>query len=134
MLTVDAGMRSGIMAPMYVDLSTWEAANLPSVALLSVVILFVLAITLLALCTSCQRQSFTLEKSNTPTYSAETNSSTLVRVVKPGTETETPTPERNLSVLPEDLQLGPNQQFKAWRSHTLEKNTHTAMNGGMVTM
>lgn len=43
------------MAAIYVNLQAWEAANLPGMALLSAVILIVLAITLLALCTSCQR-------------------------------------------------------------------------------
>lgn len=43
------------MAPIYIDLQVWEAASLPGLAFLSVVILFILSITLLALCTSCQR-------------------------------------------------------------------------------
>ncbi|XP_058254239.1 uncharacterized protein si:ch73-204p21.2 [Hemibagrus wyckioides] len=118
------------MAPIYMDLQVWEAASLPGMALLSVVILLVLTITLLTLCTTCQRQSFTLENST----AMERNSSTLVRVVNPGKASEYPTPERNLTVLPGDLQLGPNEQFKAWRSHTLERNAQTAVNGGMVTM
>ncbi|KAF4083722.1 hypothetical protein AMELA_G00119870 [Ameiurus melas] len=118
------------MAPIHIDLQAWEAANLPGMALLSAVILFVLAITLLALCTSCQRQSFSLDKSVT----ADRNTPTVVQVVKPGNAAENPTPESNLAVLPEDLQLGPNQQFKAWRSHTLERSPQTAVNGGMVNL
>ncbi|XP_047677035.1 uncharacterized protein si:ch73-204p21.2 [Tachysurus fulvidraco] len=118
------------MAPIYMDLQMWEAASLPGMAVLSVAILLVLTITLLALCTSCQRQSFTLDNKS----EVETNSSTLVRVVKPGNAAEIPAPERDLTLLPEDLQLGPNEQFKAWRSHTLERNTQPTVNGGMVTM
>ncbi|XP_060736512.1 uncharacterized protein si:ch73-204p21.2 [Tachysurus vachellii] len=118
------------MAPIYMDLQVWEAASVPGMALFSVAILLVLTITLLALCTSCQRQSFTLDSRS----EVETNSSTLVRVVTPGNAAEIPAPERNLTLMPEDLQLGPNEQFKAWRSHTLERNTQTTVNGGMMTM
>ncbi|GAA6088049.1 uncharacterized protein si:ch73-204p21.2 [Tachysurus ichikawai] len=136
------------MAPIYMDLQMWEAASLPGMTILSVAILLVLTITLLALCTRCQRQSFNLDSRS----EVERNSSTLVRVVKPGNAAEIPAPERSkhhnhravhsclflyqgsnhqltkhlftlispdLTLLPEDLQLGPNEQFKAWRSHTL---------------
>lgn len=44
--------RTRIMAPIYMDL---QGENLPGLALLSVIILFVLTITFLALCTSCKR-------------------------------------------------------------------------------
>lgn len=47
--------RSEIMAPIYISLQVWEAASLPGLAFLSMLILFILSITLLALCTSCQR-------------------------------------------------------------------------------
>ncbi|KAB5562636.1 hypothetical protein PHYPO_G00020220 [Pangasianodon hypophthalmus] len=123
--------RTRIMAPIIiVDLQAWEAANLAGLAFLSVVILFILSITLLALCTSCQRQSFTLDNSGT----VERSTSTLVRVVNQGNAAENPAPERNPTVLPEDLQLGPNQQFKHWRSHTLERNPQTTENGGKATL
>lgn len=49
------GFRTRIMAPIYMDLQMWEAASLPGMTILSVAILLVLTITLLALCTRCQR-------------------------------------------------------------------------------
>ncbi|XP_060789731.1 uncharacterized protein si:ch73-204p21.2 isoform X2 [Neoarius graeffei] len=98
------------MAPIYIDLPT---ESLPTLALLSLIFLFVLAITFLALCTSCKRHSFDVDNSSTVNKNA-----TLVRVVKPGDVDDT-VPKRTITVLPEDLQLDPNQKFKPWRSHTL---------------
>ncbi|TTE07137.1 hypothetical protein Baya_14886 [Bagarius yarrelli] len=77
------------MAPIYVDLQTWEATS-PSMALLSMVMLFVLAVTLLALCTTCHRQSFSLKNG----AAVERNPSTLVRV-QPSDVTDNRAPERS---------------------------------------
>ncbi|KAM9466359.1 uncharacterized protein Hap1MRO34_015456 isoform 1-T4 [Clarias gariepinus] len=113
------------MAPIYIAPQTWDALNLPGLAFLSVVILFILTITLLALCSSCQRQSFSLESSSNP--SVERSTSTLVRVVNPMTKEESPAPERHLAVLPEELP----DPIKQWRSHTFERNTQPVVNGAL---
>ncbi|XP_072545165.1 uncharacterized protein [Salminus brasiliensis] len=49
------------MAPIYIALGAWEAAELPGAAVFSLVTLLIITITLLTLCSRCQKHSFDLE-------------------------------------------------------------------------
>ncbi|KAL7872877.1 hypothetical protein AOLI_G00119480 [Acnodon oligacanthus] len=68
---------NSVMAPIYSAVGAWQTAGLPGAAAFSLIILFILAIIVLALCTRCQKHSFDLQHD----IPGERNS-TLVRVVQ----------------------------------------------------
>ncbi|XP_030642933.1 uncharacterized protein si:ch73-204p21.2 isoform X2 [Chanos chanos] len=126
------------MAPINIDLQGWDAAGSSGVTVLSLLILFTLAILVLTLCASCRKQSFELEGAK-----VQRNSSSLVRVVKleeavEGTQNpradDIQTDEIDLTPIPEDgAMAGPLE----WRSHThkgpdLDKVLGNGTSGGVT--
>ncbi|KAI4885250.1 hypothetical protein NFI96_018855, partial [Prochilodus magdalenae] len=69
--------RNSVMAPIHTALGAWGAAGLPGATVFSLIALFILTITVLALCSRCQKHSFDLQQ-DAPVDRA----STLVRIVQ----------------------------------------------------
>ncbi|XP_022528939.2 uncharacterized protein si:ch73-204p21.2 [Astyanax mexicanus] len=125
------------MAPIYVALGAWEAAELPGVAVFSLVTLFIITITLLALCSRCQKHSFDLDHS-----APEDRNSNLVRVVQlettnmsmdnPGAADIT-RDEKYLSTFRPDGAAKPAaaRDTGTWRSHTLDRDPQRMINGSI---
>lgn len=122
------------MAPISTELMGLALTEQPEAAFLSILIVFILSIALLLMCTTCQKHSFELEE-KAPTQ----NSSKLVRVApngeggrqNPAANEITSDEIGNLEISPEGL------PYKAWRSHTLSRDSTLHMNGnadGSVTL
>ncbi|XP_072545163.1 uncharacterized protein [Salminus brasiliensis] len=122
------------MAPIYIALGAWEAAELPGAAVFSLVTLLIITITLLTLCSRCQKHSFDLEHD----IPRERNSDLVVQLENITMSVDNPTAadmtkdEKYLSSLPVDVAVKPagEREFRPWRSHTLDRDPQRMINGG----